>query len=442
MAVVSATPTTVSGLFKKVYSVIKDLLPEGYVFQEMAKFNSAEKIGESLNIAVILTQENGITLAGSSGDIITFEDAQSGIIKQATIKPSETFLPSSLSTAVLSRSANEGEAAFKKASVSRVKSNIKSHQRFLEQLCFYGQDASGIGRVSYATATWQGVAFTAGTGTLAGVVFTNGVNVGAQKVLINPADLASGIYMGAEGMPVRERAVGGAVIATGLITAVDLKNGILTLSFVPTAASGVSSHCIELVNQNAAAGNDFLGAKGILTTSGVVFGIDNSVYGMWKGSQSDLLQTKLTFNKLVGAIIDAANKGLDRDVVAVTSFESWNSLMVDQAALRQFDSSYSPDEAVRGTEGIVFHTITGKVTVKASRFVRRSDCFIFAAEDWSRVGSSDLTMKVPGLDDGELLQKPITTNAFVFRSYSDQAVLCACPSQSLYIGGIDPLSAV
>ena len=92
--------------------------------------------------------------------------------------------------------------------------------------------------------------------------------------------------------------------------------------------------------------------------------------------------------------------------------------------------------------GIVFKSINGTIEIMPSRFVRRSDAFSFASGDWRRVGSSDVTMKIPGVDDGELIQKPITTNAFVFRSYSDQALICLAPSQSLYLSGIDPLSAV
>ena len=442
MAVSASTPTTVAGLFKKVYSSIKDLLPEGYPMQELAAFDAAEKAGESISYAIVLSHENGLTLAGTSGDVVTFEDAQSGVVKQALIKGCESFVSSAISTGALSRSAAEGEAAFKKASVSRVKSNIKSHNRFIEQMCLYGQDASGLGRVAYFTGTWQGASFTAGAGTLAGIVFaTGGVNIAAKKILINPQDYASGIWLGAEGMPVRERAIGGAVTATGLVVSVDLKNAIVEVDFVPTVASGASSHCLELINQNASSGLDFLGAKGILSTDGSVFGISNAVYGIWKGSRVDNAAGKLTFAKLVDAVMEACNKGLDKDVVVLTSFESWADLMSEQAALRKYDSNYEVNEAVNGMEGIKFHSVNGEIVIKPSRFVRRADSFILAQEDWKRVGSSDLTMKIPGLDDNELVQKPTTTNAFTFRSYSDQALICLAPCQSVYISNIDPAAA-
>ena len=440
----SNTPTSVSGLFKKVYASLEDLIPEGYVFQkEIAPFLAAKKSGESVSYSIVLAQENGISFMGADGSIGTFADPQSGQVKEAVIKGCESFVSTGISTAALSRSASEGEASFKKASVQRVKANLKSHFRFLEQVSLYGQDAAGIGRVGYFTSSWKGVAFTNGGGTLAGVVFTAGINAAAKKILINPADQASGIYLGAEGCEVSQRAVGGAIVASGKITQVDLDNGILTVDFTPVAATTATSHAVELLGQNSGgAGLECLGAKGILTKSGVVFGIDNSIYGLWKGSSVDLLQTKLTFDKLVSAVMSACNKGLDKDLQVLVSLETWGKLLTEQSALRKYDSSYTPVEVENGSEAIKFHCVNGSIEIIPSRFIRRSDAFCFAKDTWQCIGSSDLTMKVPGLDDNELIQKPISQNQFIFRSYSDKAPICLAPAQSVYISGIDPQSAV
>lgn len=440
MPVVASTPTTATGLFKKVYATMVEVLPDDFELEAIAKFETGKKVGQSIAYSIPLTHENGLSLFGSSGDVQTFSDAQASAVREATLTPTETFISSALSTATLSRAAKEGEGAFKQASKDRVVRNIKSHRRFLKHMCFYGRDTFGLGRVGYFTATWQGVAFTNGTGTLAGTAFTTGVNIAAKKILINPADLATGIWMGAEGMEVRQRIIGSTVAATGAVTAVDLKNGIITVDFDPVVATAASSHCLELLNQNGVTGNDFLGAKGILTRSGTLFGIDNALFGIWKGGE-ETITGKLTFGKLIDALMVACNRGLDKNVKVFTSYDSWADLMTEQAALRQYDSSYKESEAKQGMSGIRFKSINGEIEIIPSRFIRRSDTIILADGDWKRIGSSDITMKIPGVDDGELIQKPITTNAFVFRSYSDQALMCLAPSQSLYLSGIDPLSA-
>lgn len=446
MAAVISNQTTVAGLFKKKYASLEKILPKGYTFiEQIAPFETALKNGASIDYAIELSHENGVTLGGSAGDLITFSDAQSGVVKQASISPCEMFLSTAIPTGVLSRAANEGEQAFEKASKGRVKSNLNSHMRFLEQQCLYGQDTSGLGRVGYFTATWQAVSFTNGTGTLGGVAFTTGVNTAAKKILINPADWATGIWMGSEGMEVRQRIIGGAVAdsgnATGKVVSLDLKNAIVEVDFTPVVATAASSHCIELLGQNGASGTDFMGAKSILTKSGSLFGISNTTYNMWAGSTYALGSVKLTFARLVDILIEACNKGLDKDVDVLVSFESWADLMTEQAALRKYDSSYKADEAVTGTKGIKFNNVNGDVTIRPHRFIRRGDAFVFAKGDWKRLGSTDLTMKVPGLEDGELVQKPVTTNVFTFRSYSDEALFCLRPAHSIYISGIDPSSA-
>jgi hypothetical protein len=439
MAVVASTPTTVSGMFKKVYANTVEVLPDDFELDMIAKFEQGKKVGQSIAYSIPLTHENGLSLFGSSGDVQSFADAQAGVVREATLVPCETFISSALSTATLSRAATEGERAFKVASKDRVIRNIKSHRRFLKHMCLYGRDTFGLGRVGYFTATWQGTAFTNGTGTLGGVAFTNGVNTGAKKILLNPADLATGIWMGAEGMEIRQRVIGGAVAATGVVTAVDLKNGIVTVDFTPVVATAASSHCLELLNQNGASGLDFAGAKVILQTTGSLFGIDNSVYGIWKGSE-DVITGKLTFPKLINSLMIPCNRGLDSDVSVFVSYDTWTTLMTEQSALRQYDDSYKSESAEQGFRGIRFNSINGSIEVVPSRFVRRSDAFVLSKSDWRRIGSSEITMKIPGVDDGDLIQKPISTNAFVFRSYSDQALICLAPSQSLYLSGIDPLS--
>lgn len=444
MAAVNSTPTSVAGLFKKVYASTAEVLPDDHELDSVAPYENGKKVGQSIAYSVPLTHENGLSLFGPTGDVQTFSDAQSGVVREASLTPCETFISSALSTATLSRAAQEGERAFKQASKDRVIRNLKSHRRFLKHMMFYGQDTYGLGRVGYFTGTWQGVSFTNGGGALGGVTFTAGVNTTSNHILLNPDDLATGIWLGAEGMEVRQRIIGGAVAgsgaASGKVVSVDLKNGIIKVDFTPVAATGASSHCLELLNQNGASGSDFMGAKAILQKSGSLFGIDNSVYGIWKGGE-ETITGKLTFAKLIDALMVACNRGLDKNVKVCTSYDSWADLMTEQAALRQYDSSYKESEAKNGMEGIRFKSINGEIEIMPSRFVRRSDSFVFAEGDWRRIGSTDLTMRIPGVDDGELIQKPVTTNAFVFRSYSDQALICLAPAQSLYLAGINPASA-
>jgi hypothetical protein len=314
----------------------------------------------------------------------------------------------------------------------------------VEFTVLYGRDDYGMGRFGYFTGTWRKASFTNGGGTLGGVTFTAGVNTTSKHILITPADWATGLYIGSENLEVQQiKVADGSVEAQGKIVSVDLENAIVKVDFTPVAATAAGSHYLAMKAQAAGTTGgtlDMIGAKKILTTTASSFGIDPVAYNLWKGLSFSCGETRLTFPRLMEAVQKGCDRGLDRDVDVITSYDSWRTLMVDQAALRQYDDSYSPTEAVNGSEAIKFHFLNGIISVRPSRFVRRSDTFVFAKGDWKRFGSSDLSLKCPGFDD-DLMVKPITNNLFIFRSFSDQQVFCYMPSQSIYINGIDPDSA-
>ncbi len=432
MAQVNADLTVVSGLLKKVWGNLRDVLPEGYVMlKDVAPFEEKKKAGSSIEVPMILTAENGVSCG--DGSQITFADAQAGVIKAASVTPYELFVSSGILTAVLSRAAAEGEQAVKQASKQVIKNNVKSHMRFAEHFALYGQDAKGIGAVNY----------TAQAETVNGIVLTAGINASSKWIRIAKDSFAPGIFLGSEGMEVEEiitssGAVADSGSATGKIVAVDLSNRMVQVSFTPIGTSGADTHFLRI--KSAGASSSMIGAKNILVNASTLFGLNAATYGLLKGSQVGLASTKLTFSKLIAAISVACDSGLDTDVLCVVSNKTWGNLMTEQAALRNYDSSYKVNEAVNGAEGIVFHGVNGSITIKPSRFVRLGDAFVFEVGAWKRYGSTDITLKLPGMGD-DFVVMPSTTNVFTMRSYSDAQIFCDAPARSVYISGIDPDSA-
>jgi len=443
MAVVNNSVTSAAGLFKKVYGDLKDILPEGYVALELFKFDERKKAGSLIAIPVVTTAENGVTFG--DGGQVTFADAQAGSVKEAQVTPYECFISSGILTSALSRSAKEGESSVKKASATVVKNNLKSHMRFLEQAAMYGQDTVGLGSLSYDTVTFRGATLTAGACTVGGVTFaTGGVNTSAKKVLIAVGQQSSGIWLGSEGMEVEEWTAGAVVAggaSSGKVVSVDLHNGIIELDFTPTAASGANSH--YLVLKQCGLSGMMAGVKKILTNASTLFNINAAAVSLFRGVQATI-SGKLTWAKLMDKLSIACNQGLSSDVTIIVLFESWATLLAEQSALRSYDQSYDPSELSNGAKSLSFSFINGAVMVKPSRFCRRGDAFIISNDGAHRYGSCDVSMKVPGLDslsDGSMLQQPVTTNVFVFRSYSDQAIFMDAPAQNVYISGINPESA-
>ena len=442
MAAVS-TPDVVN-LFKKVYGKIYDLLPEDYELQKDIPFSEKQKVGESWVEAVILTNEVGWTLGGSSMTAFELNPSSAGSVQQATVVPYSTVLSSIVPWGVISRSAGGGEKAFYDGTKHVVKNNLKSHGKLLEILRLYGQAAALLGYVSYYTGTYRGVGFTNGTGTLvvngSSVTFTAGVNTTTNWILFGQGSFAAGIWVGTEGVVIQEIDANNVVVKEGKMIAVDPLQGAIQVDFTPTAASSTTSHRIGFKGQATA--SDMIGINNILTNTTTLFGISTSTYSLWKGNAINNQQQKLTLQGIQGACAQAvARGGLDGDIMLYVNPRTWANLIVTESGLRMYDSSYKPGQAENGFEAITFWSQTGKITVKAHRMVKEGEAYgLHLQGDWSRSGSAEISFTVPGIP-GEVIFPLQNQAGYAFRSYADQYIFCHAPAKSFYIYNINDEAA-
>lgn len=434
---------TILNIFKKVYGDISNLVPEGYKIQEAIKFSQKERVGESYNEAVVLTNETGYTLGGSAGDIFDINPAVAGTVQQASISPYVSVLSSVVPWSVLSRSAQGGERAFIDGTKHIVKNNLTSHMSLIETLCLYGQSAEGLGLVSYATATYRNVSLSTGTGTVGGVAFTNGVNTASKVIMFAPGQFASGIWVGKEGMAIKQVVVSsGAISGSGKLVSVDSENGLIYVDFTPVVATAVGSHKIVLDGMDAS--KEFVGMQKILTNTGSLFGISASTssgYSLWRGSQTTLSATLLTFARIQSAAANASNRGgLDQDVSVYCNPRTFANLVNAESARRVYDKSFSSSEFDNGAEAIKFYYSGGSLSVSGHRYVKEGEAYGLCMDTWLRSGSSDVSLKVPGVDK-DIIFPLQNSSAQAFRSFSDQYVFCRAPARSFLINGINDESA-
>lgn len=437
-----ASTGDVLNLFKKVYGNLQQILPEDYPLQKDIPFNEKQKVGESYSEAVVLTYENGWTLLGNSTSLVEINPAIAGSVQQALVVPYATVLASVIPWQVASRAAAQGEAAFYSATKFLVRNNLRSHGKLLETLRLYGQNAANgyLGYVSYYTGTYRGQSFINGTGTLVSngtsITFTNGVNTASQAILFQKGFFAAGVWTGSEQCIVQEVNASNVVVKQGKVTGVDIANGILYVDFVPTAASSTTSHRICYPGQTTS--SDMIGIINILTNSTTLFGISTSAYDLWKGNIYDCNAGRLTLAILQAAAAQAVNRGgLDGDLVVYMNPRSWANLSQSEAGLRMYDESYQPGEAENGYETLKFHTQTGTLFVKAHRFIQEGIAIALHLDDWSRSGSAEISFKVPGMNDDQLMFPLQNQNGYAFRSYSDQYIFCHGPAKSIYFYNID-----
>lgn len=439
----------VVNLFKKVYGDINDLLPEDYLLAKDVPFSQKQRVGESYVEAVVLTNETGWTLGGSGMDAFEINSAIAGTVKQTSVLPYISILASVVPFGVLSRSAGGGERAFYDGTKHIVKNNLKSHGKLLEMLRWYGQAAALMGYVSYATATYRGVAFTNGTGTLVSTVFgsvafTNGVN-SAGYILLAPGQFAAGIWVGSEGAVVQEVDTNGVILKEGTLLGVDADLGIIYVDYAPTVASSTTSHRVCFKGQADA--KDAIGVNKVMTTAGSLFGISTTSYNIWKGSQAVLGNVKFTLERLQQGVAQCVNRGGlggegegSGDLMVYVNPRTWSTLITTESGLRKYDSSYKTNEAENGAESITFYHQAGKAVIKPHRMIKEGEAYGMHLPDWSRSGSAEISFTVPGVDK-EVIFPLENQAAMAFRSYADQYMFCHAPARSIVWTQINDESA-
>jgi hypothetical protein len=302
-----------------------------------------------------------------------------------------------------SRAAQGGQKAFMDATKFLVANMLRSMAKKLEIEMLYGQMGYGA------------VASTAG-----------------NVITITTAEWAPGIWAGAEGMPIEIRNAAGAVSrGTATVQAVDMDARTITVDTLPAGTVAT-----DVIYHKGAYGNEFPGIHRILTiSSGTLFNIDVGTYSLFKGNTFSAQSAALSFAKIQSAAARPVEKGLDSKLLCLINPRTWANLMSDQAALRRYDSSYTKSVAENGSESIKFHSQNGLIEIETSIYVKEGYAYLLATEDWMRVGSTDMTFKLPGKDE-EFFRHVENAAAYELRLYTDQALFCQAPGKNCLITAI------
>jgi hypothetical protein len=397
------TVDTLNGFFKKTYTKegVKHLIPDGVKLYTEIKFNSQDEApGESFNISVALGLEHGMSWGAPTDGAFSLQGTIAGMTKEASIRGYQKVLRSSLSYSAASRALAKGEKAFESSSKFLVGQMLRSVTRKIEIELFYGQ--MGYGAVSSASG---------------------------NDIVVTLAEWAPGIWVAAKNMPIQVRSAAGVIRGQGVIDSVDMETRTLTLD---TNIPGVIA--TDVIYHTGAYGKEFAGIHKILSNTGELFGISAAEHNLWKGNSYNC-NGALSFAKIQLAIAQAIPKGLEDDVKVFINPKAWANLMNDQAALREFDSSYKKDKMENGARALLFHGQTGMIEICPSIYVKEGFAYVLSMREFSRIGSTDVTFELPGSND-KFFRELSDSAGYELRCYTDQALFCRAPGVNVLIYGI------
>jgi|ERR1044071_147890 hypothetical protein len=416
MTAANSIAQTLNSNYKQTYGPkLETLVPDGVkAYNDIKLMLGEQQQGGTYNQPLALALEQGISY-GAGDAVITLNAAVAGKLENATVTGAQMVGRSQFGWTVASR-ASRGPNYFVQGTEVVLRSLMLVTKKRAEAEIFYG--GSGLAKAS-------------------GAPVASGSN---YVITIDPASFAAGMWVGMEGCPVDvytdTPANSGTFVTSTKIVAVDINNTKLTVD-----SNGISISNGNLFFYKGAFNVESNGIQYILNlSSGNQFGIPIASYpDMLQGTQYAVGGT-FTFAKLVKGLAQALPRGGEGRFKVYTHPESWQDLVNEAEAARTF-GDWRPSVLERGTESIKFYSVAGTVEVVPSVYVKRGDSFALLQDgSWKRIGSTDITMRVPGMENDQVFVPIPDAAGFEVRCYKDFALFCDRPAASVYYSGIVPSS--
>ena len=405
--------STLNGLFKQVYAKsVKTAIPNFAILQARLPFSKAAILGDKYHLPVVLSDEHGFTYGGSSGANYTLNSAVSLQMQDAQVPGSELTLQSGMSYGAVSRAQSKGSTAVEGAVGILIERMKASTAKRVEIAMIYG--GSGIGQIVSTSTTGS---------------------AGTRVYTISTSSFAAGIWAGLENANLDLYTTVGVKLNTNagvVITAVSVGLKTVTISGNSADLTAIDAATNPKIYFMGTFGNEMTGLDQIMINTGVLFNIDASAYNLWAAQTYDCQGSALTMNKVLSAVNLAVGRGLMQDVQLLVAADSWANLNANLAGQRMFDGSYKSSKAENGVESIKYHSSNGMIEVICHPFVKSGEAFLLPLDNVQRVGSTDIDFRGDGPDGQQeyLVQNP-TTNGWICRAYTDQAVLIETPAMTV-----------
>lgn len=388
------TPSTLASRLKEQFNGDISSLVPGSAELVKLKFRKDIELGKSAIFDVQLSDELGFSVG--QGEILLNGNINQSAAR-ATVDAYSLVLQSNVSYDLVSRASSE-KKAFAKFVDSKFIPMTESFQRRQEILHMWGRDS--LGQVSSNSS---------GTLTLTEGSFCPTLWLGLKGAVIEAWTAKTG---------------GLQHNADLTITAVDVANRTVTVT--GTNAAVVQNDYLFFKGTQDAG---HYGLMAIAKNVGSLFGISAATYELWKGNSYDVGTSALTLGKLLQAAALAANKGCKEKLKALVPVAAFQSLVSDEAALRQYSGALSKT-AENGFEAIKFFGASGEIEVVPYHFMKAGEFVIFP-ERWTYIiGSTEMTMALA--KDGDMIFDLESTSAKQLRLFSDLQIFCERPGYLVY----------
>lgn len=421
----TVTPSGFAGFFKDKHGTLVEAVPSFTKLQKRVPFTGGqEQLGRNYLFPVFLTRSHGVTWNGATatnGTAYTLNAAVSPVSQEATVLGQEFTLRDQVSYKALTSAAKKGQEAYDNLLMETTLQMTESARFYQEIAMRYGQGALGIGAV-------QGRATDSGT---------------TQIFQITKASWAPGIWDQMLNGYVDVYATGFGTLrnaATIQVTAVDIANRLVTCLgteaqmdnivatdvFVPRGWLSATTPTYEVM----------AGLDKILANTTTLFGINPAVYGLWKAAQFSAGSAPATAGGIIGAVTQAAVRGLTKKCTVDLSVYAWTDIMNDLSALRRYVEKAGGAIEQGSTSVTLYGPNENLVELVPDPMMMAGLAHVTVDEEIRRIGSTDITFKVSEEQNEKMWVEMQDANGSQLRCYSDQAIIITKPAHCTRVSGI------
>ena len=388
------TPSTIASRLKEVYPDGPTVLvpSTNELFGKRLKFRKDLAQGEKVRFDVQLSGEQGFSYG--SGEV-TLLGAVAQISEKAEVTGYSVILQSNVSYDAISR-AKTSKGSFAQFNSSKYIPSAESFRTRAELLCM------GYGR--------QGIATVA--------------SVSGQVITIKPHTWCSAMLLTLKGSTlVAHTATTGGSQHDG-----DLVMGAISIANKTITVTGTCSSVVEndILFLKGARGASPYGLKDIAVNTGTLYNISATTYELWAANAYDVGTSALTLGKVSLASAMAADKGCNEPLTLLVPNKAFQSLVNDQASLREYGANYNKSAAETGWESIVFNGASGKVNIVPYAFSMEGEAIMFPERYTYILGSEEMANPISGATNDVYFDLESVGSAQI-RWFGDFTVFCEKP---------------
>lgn len=427
-----------NALYKVAYAKgVEDLIPKTGKLADAYDFVPSElQNGKQYEQPVVLSGEAGFTYSLDTQSAYVLNESIGMNMQSAIVPGADIVLDSTVGYNQAAR-ASHSATSFKSAMSMKFENMLKSSEKRVDIAMLYGWD--GIGEIAIGGFDEASMGATTATFVVTEASWATGIWTGSENAALAFYSDSSSVIGGGTNLDAN------ATTDLVYITAVDVDTRTITVSSTANAIEDINdvsaTKALKVYFYGSATGSgttfvntEMAGLKKIITNTGSLFGIDASVYDLWKGN-SVSTSGQLTMAKVLSAVSKAVQRGLDTDADLWVNPATWADLASNLAALRRFDGSYSKKKAENGSEVLEYYSQNGKIAIHSYNIVKQSDAFILPKDKVIRIGARQLGLNDPTRPADEIFFTIPGKAGVGLRAYTNQAVFVEAPAQAVYISG-------